>query len=225
MEIVNCMDRMLYENNQNYFYRVLEENILELYLEPGARISETELAQTFNSSRSPIRSALSRLNEEGFVIIEPQKTTIVSKLDKDFIRQAVFVKYVIETELMTDIIKAGKTETLCCVLSQALEKFKTNDAYNMRLADEQFHGKIYEVAGREKLQSCLHVPYLHYCRIQSLQRRREVWEGDFILNHQKLIDLIGNKDLDALEQRKRSRLERLDNIIVDAMRDYPHYFC
>lgn len=222
---VNCIERMPYENNQNFIYRVLEENILELYLEPGERISETELAQSFASSRSPIRSALSRLNEEGFVIIEPQKITTVAKLDKEYILQAGFAKYVIESELMADIIKAGKADVLCSELSQALEKFEISDAYSLRLADEQFHSKIYEIAGREKLMSCMHVPYLHYCRIQSLQRRIEVKNGDFILNHRKLIDLIEHKDLNALEQRKRSRLERLDSIIMDAMREYPQYFC
>lgn len=229
---LSTVERMLYENDQSYIYRVLEENVIGLSLEPGAGISETELSQIFKSSRSPIRGALSRLKEEGLVIIEPQKKTTVAKFDADFIRQAGYVRYTIETNLILDIIRDNKQDALCDKLEIALNDIplydgdeSTETESNIRKADELFHYKIYEMAGREKLYQCLHKPYIHLRRMQSLQRIREFRDGDFVFRHEKLIYAIRDKDLNAIENRKNISMQRLNAVISDAMEKFPHYFC
>lgn len=49
-------------------YRKLRELIVRGRLAPGSRIVETELAERLGVSRTPVRSALQRLRQEGYVV-------------------------------------------------------------------------------------------------------------------------------------------------------------
>ncbi len=49
-------------------YEVLKEEITHFRVAPGARLVETELSARFNTSRTPIRSALQRLTQDGLVV-------------------------------------------------------------------------------------------------------------------------------------------------------------
>lgn len=49
-------------------YEVLKEEITHFRVSPGERLTETELSARFNTSRTPIRSALQRLVQEGLVV-------------------------------------------------------------------------------------------------------------------------------------------------------------
>ncbi len=53
--------------------------IVSRKLVPGAKINERELADAFGVSRTIVRQALSRLQQEGLVTISPKRATTVSK--------------------------------------------------------------------------------------------------------------------------------------------------
>lgn len=48
-------------------------------LPPGAKINERELAEAFGVSRTIVRQALARLQEDGLVEISPKRATVVAK--------------------------------------------------------------------------------------------------------------------------------------------------
>src|SRR5512147_3090502 len=49
-------------------YRGIKELILTLAIKPGETVSENKLARTLGISRTPVREALNRLEQEGLVI-------------------------------------------------------------------------------------------------------------------------------------------------------------
>ena len=53
-------------------YETLRQSIMNLELYPGSRVTETELAQHFGVSRTPVREALQRLAVEGYLTIRPK---------------------------------------------------------------------------------------------------------------------------------------------------------
>jgi DNA-binding GntR family transcriptional regulator len=59
--------RLTGENNKDYSYRVIKEAIMSLELQPGKSISEIELAEVLNLSRTPIREVMAKLREEHLV--------------------------------------------------------------------------------------------------------------------------------------------------------------
>lgn len=52
-------------------YRKLKDLIVSGQLTPGVRLIETELANRFGTSRTPVRAVLDRLEQEGFVVASP----------------------------------------------------------------------------------------------------------------------------------------------------------
>lgn len=49
------------------FYRILKERIINNEIHPGERLIDTQLAQEFGTSRSPLREALRKLEQEGLI--------------------------------------------------------------------------------------------------------------------------------------------------------------
>ncbi|MGL5838207.1 MAG: GntR family transcriptional regulator [Sphingorhabdus sp.] len=62
-------------------YAALRREILELEIEPGTLLDETDLANRFSLSRSPVREALIRLSAEGLVKTLRNRSSIVAPFD------------------------------------------------------------------------------------------------------------------------------------------------
>lgn len=62
-------------------FRRLEEMIVTRRLVPGTMVSEAQLATELNMGRTPIREALQRLRQIGFVEMQPRRGTFVSRVD------------------------------------------------------------------------------------------------------------------------------------------------
>src|SRR5579875_3675148 len=62
-------------------YRLIEEQIVTLRLNPGDVLSEQLLSATLQIGRTPIREALQRLAREGLVTILPRKGILVADIN------------------------------------------------------------------------------------------------------------------------------------------------
>lgn len=60
--------------------RTLESDIVGGALAPGARLDETQLAQRFGVSRTPVREALLQLSAAGLIEMRPRQGAIVTKV-------------------------------------------------------------------------------------------------------------------------------------------------
>ena len=69
------------ESQADRAYKILEEMIVTLRLEPGAVLSENQLANELGFGRTPIREALQRLAQENLVVILPRKGIFVAEIN------------------------------------------------------------------------------------------------------------------------------------------------
>ena len=69
------------ESLAEFAYRRIEEMIVTRALPPGSMISENGLAEELKCGRTPVREALQRLRNEGFVEIHPRRGALVSSID------------------------------------------------------------------------------------------------------------------------------------------------
>ena len=56
-------------------------------------LSESALAASLSMSRTPVRAALGRLQDEGFVTIYPQRGALVRELTADEVRESAQVRH------------------------------------------------------------------------------------------------------------------------------------
>ncbi|SNS18720.1 DNA-binding transcriptional regulator, GntR family [Anaerovirgula multivorans] len=77
-------------------YNLIKEQIIKCELMPGSDISEIQIAQELGISRTPVREALLRLNQEKFVTIYPRKGIIVSEITVKDIHEVFQIRELIE---------------------------------------------------------------------------------------------------------------------------------
>ena len=71
------------ENNREYAYRLLRDNIMTFRLVPGQSLNENELSELMHVSRTPVHEAILMLKEESLVDVFPQSGSRVSGIDLD----------------------------------------------------------------------------------------------------------------------------------------------
>jgi len=77
--------------------------ILEGSLAPGTFVSEGELAEALGMSKTPIRSALERLAELGFVSISPQRGIIVRELSIREVNEHYDIRMALESFVLRHV--------------------------------------------------------------------------------------------------------------------------
>jgi DNA-binding GntR family transcriptional regulator len=76
----------------------LRARILDGDLEPGRRLVERELVETYDVARHTLRSALRRLEVEGLVTVEPNRGARVTKLEPSDLADLFALRLALERE-------------------------------------------------------------------------------------------------------------------------------
>ena len=79
-----------------FAYQEIKEKIVDCVFAPGQHLNENRLVTELKISRTPIREALSRLQEEGLVCVIPKKGILVSTISIADVSQIYQVRLEIE---------------------------------------------------------------------------------------------------------------------------------
>ena len=175
------MGEKCYKNRGDYVFDMLKQEILSLELKPGQAISENEICSRFDVSRTPVREALRRLQEQGFVNTIPYSGTYVTLLNLDNIRQMIYMRVAVELMVMRDFMEVAtpllyeeiRHQIRCQELLIQEPGFEPEQFYSM---DAQMHGLWFCAIGRTKLWDFIQAQQLHYTRFRMLDF---VTETDF----------------------------------------------
>src|SRR4051812_21391730 len=92
--------KLPYENNLDYAYRVMKEAIMSFKLVPGTSISVVKMAEILHISGTPIKQSLAKLKDDHLVEVIPQVGTYVTKIKKQLVEQAAFMRLTLEKEIL-----------------------------------------------------------------------------------------------------------------------------
>ena len=175
------MGEKCYKNRGDYIFDMLKQEILSLELKPGQAISENEICSRFDVSRTPVREALRRLQEQGFVNTIPYSGTYVTLLNLDDIRQMIYMRVAVELMVMRDFMEVAtpllyeeiRHQIRCQELLIQEPGFEPEQFYSM---DAQMHALWFCAVGRAKVWDFIQAQQLHYTRFRMLDF---VTETDF----------------------------------------------
>ena len=140
-------------NQRNDIYNQLRMQILNLTIKPGERLSENTLSSQMNASRTMVRDALSKLVEEGYIVVYPQRGTEVTLLDLERIRQVVFSHTVLEQAMIEEICQKGLTDKQFEQLEEVLNRQKLEinkeNPLEFLVIEQQVHYLLSAFSGRE----------------------------------------------------------------------------
>lgn len=80
----------------NLVYKEIKDKILKNQLFPGDKLIEMDIAAELGVSRTPVREALKRLEEDGLVNNYPRKSYVVSKISMKEARNLYIVRKALE---------------------------------------------------------------------------------------------------------------------------------
>jgi len=129
-------------------YALLRERIIDGRLPPGAPIHEADLAALMQVSRTPLRAALQQLVAEGLVETRPQVGSIVAPTNVAEVIEAVFCRGALECEVVRRLSRMKFDRSLLdYVMAAQYEAGRRDDYLGFYRLDEEFHGKLAELAG------------------------------------------------------------------------------
>lgn len=134
-------------------YRELKRRITELHYKPGEKLSEIRIAAELGFGRSPIRTALSRLQSEGWIEVSPQSGTFIRGLSDDEIREILESRLVLEPYLAGLAAKRasnaelGRMREAFTAFGERVVRDRLDEYLDL---DLHFHMAVYEAA-RNKL--------------------------------------------------------------------------
>lgn len=211
-------------------YNKIKEQILHMEIKPGEMISELNLAKELGISRTPVREAISRLEQEGLIETENRrKRAYVLRIHE--IDEIFDLKKGIEGEIArvaTERAEEQQKDQLCELL-QAMREFGESHSFENltqehRLIkdwlelDEQFHALLFEMASNRRAEQIVRSLNSQWHR---LELGLLAMEGRLQRNIEEHLEMgaaiIGGKSEEA-RVLMVNHLERLHGTIANIMR-------
>lgn len=153
-------------------YATIRDAIVDGTLAPGERLRDQELCTWLGLSRTPVREALNRLEQDGLVETAPQRFTRVTPLDRRAARDAfpvVAALHALATELAVPKLTEADRGALRDANNRFSEALRDGDVDAALEADDAFHGVFVTAAANAEIPRALErlMP-----RIRRLERLR-----------------------------------------------------
>jgi DNA-binding GntR family transcriptional regulator len=139
-------------------YDRLRDWILDGTLAPGEALRDEALAEALGMSRTPIRDALHRLEEEGLVVTNAARRTYVSEVTIKQAREIYPIIGALEAlaiRLALPYIDATSLEAMRDANRELAAALKAGDAAAATAADEAIHRAFVAHCGNDELTSLL----------------------------------------------------------------------
>ncbi len=158
-------------------YGAIKQDILENRMPAGAQYLEAELAERLQMSRTPLREALVRLANEGFIEIKPRHGIRVLPLSPEDMREIYQILTDLEATAARLVALHGlgpdalaRLEAAVAEMDRALAE---KDLPAWAKADEDFHSALVEHCGNRRLKSVVDTyrDQAHRARMQTLKLR------------------------------------------------------
>lgn len=210
-----------------YSYNLLRERILHLELEPGTKISEKEIADELNVSRTPVREAFMKLAEEELLDIIPQSGTIVSRINLKHVEEGRFIREKLEKEIVAlacdQLDKDARFKIEANIAMQDVCAGQ-NNFYRLFELDEEYHQILFDATAKQRTWKMLQQLNIHFNRLRLLRLSKDSnWEN-IIRQHKEIYQLIIQQDKEHAMKVMEQHL-RLVVVEQDFLKEkYPHYF-
>lgn len=181
-------------------FNTLRQAILRGELKPGTRLMEIQLANKLGVSRTPIREAIRKLENEGLVLMTPRKGAEVAEITEKNMLDVLEVRKTLE-ELAAALACERITKQQIKELYAAEENFEkalsNREVTEIAEADVVFHDVIFAATDNQRLVNLLYNlrEQMYRFRVEYLKELENY--PVLIAEHKQLIEAItgGQKEI------------------------------
>jgi DNA-binding GntR family transcriptional regulator len=184
-------------------HRVLRAAILEGRVPPGGQLREAHIASDLGISRSPLREALTKLEEEGLVERIPFRGAFVVEVSARDVAEIASIRLRVEPfagELAMDVLRGRHRPTLMRTIEDLRRATAENDITASIDAHLRFHRLFYDHSGNRNLQE-LWNGWENRLRLYLAVDHRSYRDAhDIAREHEGLVACVLDGDLDGFRR-------------------------
>lgn len=205
---------------KDHVYERLREAITELDIysdDADLRLDERSLAEQLGVSRTPLREAITRLEQDGLVRVQPRKGVYVERKSLVEILDMIVAWAALES-MAARLAAEVASDAEIASLRKIAAKYEDDQAAT-RIAEYsddniRFHRRILEISGCELLSEMAEGLFLHMKAV----RLRAMGEADrvtrSVVDHAEIIEALEARDADGAARRVREHTMRLHGHIA-----------
>lgn len=203
MDTNNHIQKLKRATLRDQIYDSLKSGIVTLRFSPGEKLSDAELAEQFGVSRTPVREAIKRLEDEGLVQSFPGSITRVAPLNEAEASNALVVVaalHALATRTSVPMLTnehISQLEITNVRLQQALE---SNDPEQAIQEDDAFHHILVQAAGNPEIKAVLERITPKLRRLELAKFGSQV-EMDSVSEHLAIISACREANADVAAER------------------------
>jgi|AGTN01.1.fsa_nt_gi Transcriptional regulators len=180
---------------------------------PGEKLSIEELARELGVSRSPIWTAVARLEAEGVLRVVPRQGVFLAHFDADKVRGLFQAREALEgmaARLAAARVTQAGLDELSALVARQRAALARDDARDYAEATQIFHGRMVALAGNEPIERMLAGIY---AQMQAMcgpvvantpQQRR-----DYCDDHAALLAAFSHRDGGEAEEQARRHIRHV----------------
>ena len=202
---------------QQQTYDYVRGQIINLGFKPGEYITDAQIAEKLEISRTPVREAFQRLEKEGLLINEARKGWRVYMLDLEDVREIFELKIAVEGMLIrkaAECTDEGLRKDLRDALLDMKNATEANDADLWLQADIHLHNILFLMSNNERAERIIENLNDQWHRLRlgyvALQGRTKASIGE----HEGFVGSVLDGDADKAEKQMREHLARVRDDLI-----------
>lgn len=183
----------------NSIYEDLRDRIISGRIVPGARLTVVQIANDYDTSQAPVREALTRLGQDGLVVVEPYRGFKVVTLSPGDIEDILKLRIATDNVALSRAIKRitdDEITQLGAFIQAMTEAAERADRVNLTENDVAFHSRICDIADSHFL-SVTWSTIVTQARLATATANRSVDTASLVqiaAMHADILDAIARRD-------------------------------
>jgi len=212
------------ERSSALAYQRLKQRILDNEYEPGTKVLEQTLADDLGLSRTPVREALVRLEQEGLVEVVPRHGMLVLPIRPSDMREIYEILTNLEPAATERLAAQRPSAERIAPLIEACDAMETalaaDDLTAWAKADEKFHFALVNLCGNRRLAAMVMTVWdqAHRARIFTLKLRPKPVEST--REHRAVVEAILAGDAARARELYRLHRERAAHSLLEIIEKY-----
>lgn len=189
-------------------YRDLRTRIMSASLAPGAPVNEQEIAADLGVSRTPVREAIRKLEQEGLVTRHPNRGVVVTQLSLREVLEIWELREIIEPaacRAAASRVEPARLDALEAAMRGLLRRPPSAEAYEVyHRTDLELHGVILDGCGNAALRQVVEslVGRIRQVRMVTSPARFH----PSLEEHLSIIDALRRRDAEGAAEAMRRHL-------------------
>lgn len=153
---LTSMDISTTASASSIVFDALRKAIIQGQLEEGEPLRQDEIARLFNTSRIPVREAISRLEEQGLVKTQRYKGAVVAGLSPQETEEIFDLRALVEPEIIKNAVPLMSKELLASAREKCAAFSASDEPMEWGDLNRDFHETLYSASDLKFFREIAH---------------------------------------------------------------------